>query len=146
MATSKRERQKAARRQKLEAQQRAAKRRKNTRLVVIVAIVALLVLGSGVFLFAGHSTTTTTIEGPTSQTDIDAEAAQEAKQADPAGYYAANYASWGSQLSKMLYGTPLTNMETTADTFTGPVGSDTALTGASGTSTTTTPAPATTAA
>ena len=93
-----------------------------------------------------NSTTTTTIEGPTSQTDIDAEAAQEAKQADPAGYYAANYASWGSQLSKMLYGTPLTNMETTADTFTGPVGSDTALTGASGTSTTTTPAPATTAA
>ena len=89
-----------------------------------------------------NSTTTTTIAGPTSQTDIDAEAAQEAKQADPAGYYAANYASWGSQLSKMLYGTPLTNMQTTSDTFTGPVGSDTALTGTSGTSTTTTPAPA----
>lgn len=73
------------------------------------------------------STTTTTVAGPTSMTDVDAEAAQAAKQADPAGYYAANYASWGSELSKMLYGTPLTNMETTADTFTGPVGSDTAL-------------------
>jgi hypothetical protein len=85
--------------------------------------------------------TTTKIAGPTSSTDIDAEAAQAAKEADPAGYYAANYASWGSQLSKVLYGTPLTNEETTADTFTGPVGSESALaTPASA------PAPATSAA
>ena len=46
MATTKRERQKAARRQKLEMEQRANKRRKTIRRSVIVAIVAILVVGA----------------------------------------------------------------------------------------------------
>ncbi len=64
MATSKRERQKAARREKLERQQRQQQRRKNVRRGVIVAVVAALVIGIGAFLFSGGSktpaTTTTT--------------------------------------------------------------------------------------
>ena len=63
----------------------------------------------------------------TTQTDIEAEAAQAAKQADPVGYYSANVASWGGLLSKMAYGTPLTEMQSSADTFTGPVASEGAL-------------------
>jgi cyclophilin family peptidyl-prolyl cis-trans isomerase len=61
MATSKRERQKAARRQKLEAMQRANKRRKSVRRAVIVVIVAILVVGTGALLFAGGSKTTPTL-------------------------------------------------------------------------------------
>jgi peptidyl-prolyl cis-trans isomerase B (cyclophilin B) len=61
MATSKRERQKAARRQKIEAMQRANKRRKSIRRGVIVAIVAILVVGTGTLLFAGGSKTTPTL-------------------------------------------------------------------------------------
>jgi peptidylprolyl isomerase len=60
MATTKRERQKAARRIKMEAMQRRAKRRQNTRRGIIVAIAAALVLGTGALLFAGKSPTTTT--------------------------------------------------------------------------------------
>jgi peptidylprolyl isomerase len=60
MATTKRERQKAARRLKMEAMQRRAKRRQNVRRGIIVAIVAILVLGTGALLFAGKSTPTTT--------------------------------------------------------------------------------------
>jgi peptidylprolyl isomerase len=60
MATTKRERQKAARRIKMEAMQRRAKRRQNTRRAIIVAIVAVVVLGTGALLFAGKTTTTTT--------------------------------------------------------------------------------------
>ena len=59
MATSKRERQKAARREKLERMQREAKRRQNMRRGVIVAIVAILVLGTGALLFTGGKTPTT---------------------------------------------------------------------------------------
>ena len=56
--------------------------------------------------------------------DANAEANLAAKAADPVGYYAANYASWGGLLSRMLNsGTPLNLMQSTADTFTGPVGS-----------------------
>jgi peptidylprolyl isomerase len=65
MATTKRERQKAARRIKMEAMQRRAKRRQNTRRGIIVAIVAVLVLGTGALLFAGKSPTTTTTTSPT---------------------------------------------------------------------------------
>jgi peptidylprolyl isomerase len=69
MATTKRERQKAGRRQKLEMEQRANKRRKTIRRSVIVAIVAILVVGSGTLLFSGKgtptTTTTTTTEGTT---------------------------------------------------------------------------------
>jgi cyclophilin family peptidyl-prolyl cis-trans isomerase len=63
MATSKRERQKAARREKLEQMHRAAKRRQNTRRTVIIAIVGVLVLGTGALLFTSTKTpaTSTTI-------------------------------------------------------------------------------------
>jgi cyclophilin family peptidyl-prolyl cis-trans isomerase len=60
MATTKRERQKAARRQKLEQMERANKRRKLIRRGVITAIVAVLVVGSAALLFAGKTTPTTT--------------------------------------------------------------------------------------
>jgi cyclophilin family peptidyl-prolyl cis-trans isomerase len=67
MATSKRERQKAARRAKMEQMQRQADRRKNIRRGVIVAIVAVLILGTGALLFSGK-TTTTTLAGATTTT------------------------------------------------------------------------------
>jgi hypothetical protein len=60
MATTKRERQKAARRLKMEAMQKRAKRRQTTRRAIIVAVVAVVVLGTGALLFAGKSPTTTT--------------------------------------------------------------------------------------
>ena len=66
MATTKRERQKAARRQKLEQMERANKRRKMIRRGVITAIVAVLVVGSAALLFAGKSTPTTTTTSTTS--------------------------------------------------------------------------------
>lgn len=76
MATSKRERQKAARREKLEAMQRAQKRRKNIRRAVIVVVVAVLILGTGALLFStkGNNTapsvtsTSTTVYNPTTTT------------------------------------------------------------------------------
>jgi FKBP-type peptidyl-prolyl cis-trans isomerase len=71
MATSKRERQKAARREKLERMQRHAQRRKNVRRGVIVGVVALLVIGIGAALFSGGkspSTTTTTTAAATATT------------------------------------------------------------------------------
>jgi cyclophilin family peptidyl-prolyl cis-trans isomerase len=66
MATSKRERQKAARRVKIEQMQRQAKRRQNIRRGVIFGIVGLLVLGAGTLLFSSKSPTTTTL--PTTTT------------------------------------------------------------------------------
>jgi cyclophilin family peptidyl-prolyl cis-trans isomerase len=60
MATSKRERQKAARRVKIEQMQRQAKRRQNIRRAVIIGIVAVLVLGAGTLLFSSKSPPTTT--------------------------------------------------------------------------------------
>jgi cyclophilin family peptidyl-prolyl cis-trans isomerase len=71
MATSKRERQKAARREKLERMQRYEKRRKNLRRGVIVGIIAVVVVGSGALLFAGgkpKATTTTTTTSATTTT------------------------------------------------------------------------------
>jgi peptidylprolyl isomerase len=73
MATSKRERQKAARRIKMEAMQRRETRRRNIRRGIIVAIVAVLVLGTGALLFAGKSpttTTTTSTVAPTTTTTV----------------------------------------------------------------------------
>jgi hypothetical protein len=72
MATTKRERQKAARRIKMEAMQRRAKRRQNVRRGVIVGIVAIVVLGTGALLFAGKTTTTTTTTStaPTTTTTV----------------------------------------------------------------------------
>src|SRR6202167_110564 len=69
MATTKRERQKAARRIKMEAMQKRAKRRQNTRRGIIVGIVAVVVLGTGALLFSSKSpTTTTTTAAPTTTT------------------------------------------------------------------------------
>jgi len=68
MATTKRERQKAARRLKMEQMEREAKRRKNLRRAVIVAIVAVLVIGSAALLFSGKSTPTTTSTASTTTT------------------------------------------------------------------------------
>jgi peptidylprolyl isomerase len=69
MATTKRERQKAARRIKMEAMQKRAKRRQNTRRGIIVGIVAVVVLGTGALLFSSKSpTTTTTTVAPTTTT------------------------------------------------------------------------------
>jgi cyclophilin family peptidyl-prolyl cis-trans isomerase len=71
MATSKRERQKAARREKLERMQRYDKRRKTLRRSVIVGIIAVLVIGTGALLFSGGKTpakTTTTTTGATTST------------------------------------------------------------------------------
>ncbi len=74
MATSKRERQKAARREKLEREQRYEKRRKNIRRAVIVGVIAVVVVGSGALLFTGGKpkakagATTTTLSAPTTTT------------------------------------------------------------------------------
>ena len=70
MATAKRERQKAARRQKIEQMQREAKRRRTMRRSVIVGVVAVVVVISAAYLFSGNSTptTTTTAAGATTTT------------------------------------------------------------------------------
>ena len=60
MATTKRERQKAARRDKMERLQRESKRRQTVRRWVIISIVGAMVLGTGAALFSGGSSTTTT--------------------------------------------------------------------------------------
>ena len=60
MATTKRERQKAARREKMERLQRESKRRQTVRRWVIISIVGAMVLGTGAALFSGGSSTTTT--------------------------------------------------------------------------------------
>ncbi len=65
MATSKRERQKAARREKLERMQRYDKRRKTLRRSVIVTIIAVLVIGTGALLFSGAKSPTTTTTSTT---------------------------------------------------------------------------------
>jgi peptidylprolyl isomerase len=75
MATSKRERQKAARREKIERQQRQYQRKRNVRRGIIVAIVAVLVVGTAALLFSGNkkpkavaTTTSTTIATTTTTT------------------------------------------------------------------------------
>ncbi len=60
MATTKRERQKAARRDKLERMQRETKRRQNLRRMIIVGVVAVVVLVTGALLFTGGGSTPTT--------------------------------------------------------------------------------------
>jgi len=60
MSTSKRQRQKAARRARIEQMQREAKRRKNFRRAAIVIVVAAVVIFTGAYLFAGKSTNTST--------------------------------------------------------------------------------------
>ncbi|MGH3732318.1 MAG: peptidylprolyl isomerase [Acidimicrobiales bacterium] len=99
MATSKRERQKAGRRERLERMQRHAKRRKNVRRGIIVAIAAALVVGFSAFLFSGGkptstTTTTTTAASGTTTTTI-------------AGQTAANLAAQKTSNAKAVaYGCP----------------------------------------
>lgn len=62
-----------------------------------------------------------TITVKTSAPDYNAEASQAAKEADPIGYDAANFASVGDVMSQMIFGSPKMFDQTTADTFTGPV-------------------------
>lgn len=64
-----------------------------------------------------NDTVTTKVSAP----DATAEADLAAKQSDPTGYYAAQDASWGSVLNKMLSGTPDMYNQSSSDTFTGPV-------------------------
>lgn len=67
-----------------------------------------------------NDTVTTKVSAP----DATAEADLAAKQSDPTGYYAAQDASWGSVLNKMLSGTPDMYNQSSSDTFTGPVASE----------------------
>jgi peptidylprolyl isomerase len=60
MATAKRERQKAARRQKLEEMQRVAARRRTIRRALIVGVIAVGVIVSAALIFSGNSSPTTT--------------------------------------------------------------------------------------
>lgn len=60
--------------------------------------------------------------------DATAEANLAAKQSDPASYEAAQTASWGEVLNKMLAGAPSFYDQTSADTFTGPVSPEAAST------------------
>jgi cyclophilin family peptidyl-prolyl cis-trans isomerase len=76
MTSSKRERQKAGRRERLERMQRAEKKRKGVRRGVIVAVIAIIVVGTGAFLFSGNNkpkttTTTTTTKDSTTTTAAD---------------------------------------------------------------------------
>jgi peptidylprolyl isomerase len=63
MATTKRQRQKEARRQKMEALARENKRRAFLRRIVIVAVIAVVVVGSAVLIF--HRSTPPTVAIPT---------------------------------------------------------------------------------
>jgi hypothetical protein len=69
-----------------------------------------------------NTAVTTKVSAP----DATAEANLAAKQSDPTGYYAAQSASWGEELNKMLSGTSSMYNQTSADTFTGPVGAEAA--------------------
>ena len=62
-----------------------------------------------------------TVTTKVSQPDATAEANLAAKQSDPSGYEAAQSASWGSVLNKMLSGTTSMYNQSASDTFTGPV-------------------------
>ena len=68
----------------------------------------------------------TSVTTKVSAPDATAEANLAAKQSDPTGYYAAQSASWGEELNKMLSGTSSMYDQTSADTFTGPVGAEAA--------------------
>jgi hypothetical protein len=68
----------------------------------------------------------TSVTTKVSAPDATAEANLAAKQSDPTGYYAAQSASWGEELNKMLSGTSSMYDQTSADTFTGPVASEAA--------------------
>jgi peptidylprolyl isomerase len=68
MATTKRQRQKEARRQKMEAMQRQNKRRQNLRRGVIALVVGILVIGSAALFFHKSSPPTVTIPTTTTPT------------------------------------------------------------------------------
>ena len=77
-----------------------------------------------------------TVTTKVSQPDATAEANLAAKQSDPSGYEAAQDASWGSVLNKMLSGTTSMYNQASSAAFTGPV-SEQAMTSAPGAAPTT---------
>jgi len=135
MATTKRERQKAARREKLDRMQREARRRRTLRRGVIVAIVAVVVVGSAALLFAGSktpattttssttvpSTTTTTTTLPkvdqTAQITANAAAVKAGCPANP--LTRANSLTWKAEPSVSITatGTYYAHVDTTAGSF-----------------------------
>jgi cyclophilin family peptidyl-prolyl cis-trans isomerase len=89
MTSSKRERQKAGRRERLERMQRAEKKRKGIRRGVIVGVIAVIVVGTGAFLFSGNgkpatTTTTTTSTAAATTTTTAAGATPQEKAAQTA--------------------------------------------------------------
>jgi hypothetical protein len=53
--------------------------------------------------------------------DVASEANLAEKNSDPIGYAAANYSSLASEMTRFLFGSPVTNVQSSSDTFTGPV-------------------------
>jgi len=110
MTATKRERQKAARRERLERIQRHERRKKNVRRGVIVTIVAAVVVGFSAFLFSGNKTTpttTTTASSSSTTTTTSATAASypPVAQPSPAG-------TWGKAPTVTVpTGKPPTTME-----------------------------------
>ncbi len=92
MTSSKRERQKAGRRERLERMERAEKKRKGIRRGVIVGIIAVIVVGTGAFLFSGGSkpTTTTTTTSTTAATTTTTAAGATATAQEKAAQTASN--------------------------------------------------------
>ncbi len=134
MATSKRERQKAARREKLDRMQREAKRRRTIRRGVIVAIVAIVVVGSAALLFSGSktpatttttsttsttTTTTTTIPKADQTAQINANAAAVRAGCPASPYTRVNTLKWSFQPNLSITATQSYNatVVTTAGTF-----------------------------
>ncbi len=134
MATSKRERQKAARREKVERMQREARRRRTIRRGVIVAIVAVVVVGSAALLFSGSktpttttttsttvasTTTTTTIPKADQTKQIDANAAAVRAGCPASPYTRVNTLTWKFQpnLTIKSTGTYYAHVVTTAGAF-----------------------------
>jgi cyclophilin family peptidyl-prolyl cis-trans isomerase len=105
MATSKRERQKAARRDKLERMQREARRRRTIRRGVIVAIVAVVVIGSAALLFSGSKTPTTSTTSTSTTTTTTIPKADQVKQtaADALAVRAGCPASPSTRVNKLTW-------------------------------------------
>lgn len=125
MATTKRERQKAARREKLARMQRERQRRRTIRRGVIVALIAVVVVGTAALVFSGGSSPTTTTTSSTTTTNVNqaAQAAADAK-ATAAGCPAAtttrvNTLSWKSAPAMAIStsGTYYAHVTTTAGNF-----------------------------
>jgi peptidylprolyl isomerase len=116
MATSKRERQKAQRRAKLEAQQKKQKQKNALRKTVIVAIVAVLVLGSAAWVFEAHKPSTVTIPSTTTTTTTPTTTTTIASAKGVAGHFSvAGFAPIADPLPSGTWGSaPTVTVPTTA--------------------------------